>query len=421
MSSNSKQETDKAFGAISKGIGYIARQPRDWKVVAVRNSGHNFFYNLILPYLSIYIVALGASAAQLGLVNSIGHMTAGLFALVSGWLVDRWGVKPVILIGGAFISLAFLIYWLAQDWTVAIIGMSLFWVGFFVSGTSCSTVCGVVLKSEHRATTMNICHSTAAGVGVISPVIGAALVTAFGGVNIEGIRLLFLIGFIGYCPILVFLATQLSSALGGSLDHTSTNIVRDISSVFKLGQNLKRMLIFFGLGNLHLGLILPFTSVFAYEVKGAEQYVLGAMVTGMGLTALVFGIPFGRLADRIGRKRSLYMLTPLSCASNLLLILAPSPSFLIAAGVMQGFYFIMMSLTVAMTIELVPKGQTGRYMGVTSFVMCFVTAVTALLGGAIWEFFGPVPLFLSAIAIDLFVRIPLLVGIPETLRRARGE
>ena len=33
---------------------------------------------------------------------------------------------------------------------------------------------------------------------------------------------------------------------------------------------------------------------------------MGYMVTGFALTPLVFGIPFGRLADRIGRKKVIY-------------------------------------------------------------------------------------------------------------------
>ena len=54
-------------------------------------------------------------------------------------------------------------------------------------------------------------------------------------------------------------------------------------------------------------MVLPFTQVFAHEMKGAEQYVLGVMVTGSALTPLVLGIPLGRLADRVGRKKVLYV------------------------------------------------------------------------------------------------------------------
>jgi len=37
------------------------------------------------------------------------------------------------------------------------------------------------------------------------------------------------------------------------------------------------------------------------------------------------------------------------------------------------------------------------------------------LGGVIWDNIGPQYLFLAVIGLDLFIRIPLLIGMPETL------
>ena len=92
--------------------------------------------------------------------------------------------------------------------------------------------------------------------------------------------------------------------------------------------------------NLPLGMVFPFFQVFAHEFKGADQYILGYMVTGFALTPLVFGIPFGRLSDKIGRKKVIYLIAPLFLVSNLILIWAPGPGFLIASGILQGFYFL---------------------------------------------------------------------------------
>ena len=115
------------------------------------------------------------------------------------------------------------------------------------------------------------------------------------------------------------------------------NPLDGLSQVFQQGQNLKRWLVISTLNFVPMGMVLPFSQVFAHEVKGADQYVLGAMVTGMALTSLVLGIPIGRLADKIGRKKVLYFAIPFVYASSLMLIWAPSPGFLIGAGVLQGF------------------------------------------------------------------------------------
>jgi hypothetical protein len=45
-----------------------------------------------------------------------------------------------------------------------------------------------------------------------------------------------------------------------------------------------------------------------------------------------------------------------------------------------------------------------------------LTASLALVSGVVWDKLGPYHVFLSFIAIDLLVNVPLLVGMPETLR-----
>ncbi|MBA7485563.1 hypothetical protein ES707_21111 [subsurface metagenome] len=195
---------------------------------------------------------------------------------------------------------------------------------------------------------------------------------------------------------------------------------RDLSQVFKQGRNLKRWLVITSIGSMPWFMLLPFTYPFAHEVKGAEQYVLGAMVTGAALAPLVLGIPIGRLADKIGRKKVLYLTIPLVWASSLMLIWAPTPGFLIAAGVLQGFIYICAVIQGAMTFELVPPEQMGRWMGIVRFFRLLFAAGAVYLAGVIWDNIGPQYLFLAVIGLDLFIRIPLLIGMPETLGLGAG-
>ena len=76
------------------------------------------------------------------------------------------------------------------------------------------------------------------------------------------------------------------------------------------------------------------------------------MATATVVAQLVFGIPMGRLADKIGRKRIIYSLTPLWYASNLFLAFSPSPVALVLSAVLLAFYSISSGATSAMTLEL---------------------------------------------------------------------
>jgi MFS family permease len=415
------QVAKKTVGAISRGIGFFARQDRDWKVSMVRTSVGLFFYRMVLPYMSVYVRELGATGTQLGIVNSVGMSVAALAGPLTGWLIDRVGVKRIYLTGILMLAVSYLVYALAGGWAIIIVAMLGYWLGFGVSGHCCTVICGNSLANEDRATGMSLCETFAAGVlGITAPLLGAMLVTTFGGINVEGIRPLFFICLGGVVFTFFLVLTQLSNRKWGSLRESGLGFFRDISQVFKQGRNLKRWLVIASIGNLPWFMLIPYVQPFAYEVKGADQYILGAMVTAFAITPLVLGIPIGRLADKIGRKKVLYLIIPLVWAFSFLLIWAPSSGFLVVAGVLQGFIYMAAVVTGAMTFELVPAEQMGRWMGVVRFCGWLLGAGGVYLGGVIWDHIGPQYVFLAVIGLDLFIRIPLLMGMPETLDSRLG-
>ena len=402
--------------AITNAADFLRRQQRDWYVTVTRSSLERFVYQMVVPYLSIYTIALGASATQLGLVNSLGMGIAGLLSLLSGWFIDRIGIKKIYLIGITMLAISYLTYGLATNWTIIIIAMMAYWLGFTNSVHSCATVCANSLANQDRATGMSLCETFAAGfLGMAGPMMGALMVTEFGGVNVRGIRPLFFIGLAVTVVTFILIYTQLSDRNWTNQNVARASLFKDFSQVFKEGRNLKRWLIISSVTSLPLGMVLPFCQVFAHDFKGADQYILGYMVTGFALTPLVFGIPFGRLADKIGRKKVIYLIAPLFWVSNLTLIWAPGPGFLIAAGILQGFYFVSITVTGAMTFELVPAEQMGRWLGIIRFFRLLLSAGSAYAAGVIWDNLGPQYVFLTVIGLDLFIRIPLLMGMPETL------
>ena len=104
-----------------------------------------------------------------------------------------------------------------------------------------------------------------------------------------------------------------------------------------------------------------------------------------------------------------------------MLVLAPSSLFLIVAGILQGFFFIYLTVAGAMNVELVPPEHMGRWLGVMRFFRLLLAAGVAYLAGAIWDHVGPQYVFLIAIGLDACIRIPLLIGMPETLELSIGE
>jgi MFS family permease len=376
-------------------------------------------YNIVAPYLSLYTISLGASATQLGIVNSVGMAAAGLVAPFVGWIIDRHGVRRVYLIGIVLLAASYAIYGAARSWPIAVLAMVVYWLGKGFSGQSCSTICGNSIRNEDRATAMSLCETLAAGVlGMLAPLIGAALVIGFGGVDAGGTRPLFFVslaGTVGTFFLIYFLLPNLRWSSGTS----SLGLLRDLRIVLKSGTKLRRWLIIDAIGFLPMGMVIPFAQPFAHELKGASELVLGLMITAFALTPLILGLPIGRIADRIGRKPVLYATISLSWLSSVALILAPNSTVLVLSGVLLGFFTISSVTAGAMAYELVPKEHMGRWLGLSRLVRMLFVAAAAYFAGWMWDQIGPQYVFLTVIALDILIRMPLLMTMPETLHLAK--
>jgi len=159
----------------------------------------------------------------------------------------------------------------------------------------------------------------------------------------------------------------------------------------------------------------PFMPLFAHEEKFANEFVLGAIATGMSVLPILISIPLGRLADRYGRKKLLFVMAPAVYLGYILLIFAKGNTMLVLSGIFFGFASINMAIASAMTAEIMPKGQMGRWIGIVSLIRGLFSIPAPILGGLIWDHVGPQYVFMAAIAIVLFLRLPLLASVRETL------
>ena len=62
-----------------------------------------------------------------------------------------------------------------------------------------------------------------------------------------------------------------------------------------------------------------------------------------------------------------------------------------------------------------PPEQMGRWVGINRFFKMVLSAIMALSAGVIWDRIGPQYIFILFVGIDLLIRMPLLISIPETL------
>jgi MFS family permease len=397
----------------SKGVDFIRRQHRAFKVNIARNLVSKFSIGLTQQYQSIYVSALGANAVELGLVSSVGGIANTLFMLPVGWLADRYGIRKTLMWGLGVMFLSFLTFGLAQNWQIGGLAMALFTMGFSFMMVVCPMICGNTLRNEERVTGMQLCDTVTALPRLVAPVVAAYLITRFGGMNAGGIRPLFWISAVGILGALAIVYLYLNNPIEPS--RKGGSILHGFRRVFKEGTMVTRWLIYTMISTvpMYLAFYIPY---YAKEIKGADPYVIGLMDSAYWASSVFLALPVGILADRYGRKKLVAILTPIYCLALVLLVVAPNDLVLILAGALNGFFMLGAITQAAIGLELVPREILGSWTGLNSLSRGLVNIAAPMIGGLLWASLGPEYVFYFLIATQV-VKLGILWTIPSSVTR----
>ena len=187
--------------------------------------------------------------------------------------------------------------------------------------------------------------------------------------------------------------------------------------LFSETKHVKSWVVYTSLVGMPIYLSGIYWTLFAAQVKGADQYVIGQMTMAMWVIPIAFSFPMGKLADVIGRKRAIYLLMPLLLVSMFMLIYARSSAELIMSTFLLGTIMLISVFQTAMTTEMVPPQLLGTWLSVLAIFDGVVGLVIApAIGGLIWDVFSPIHVIFLMIGTTI-AAIPLFLFMPETLRK----
>jgi len=146
------------------------------------------------------------------------------------------------------------------------------------------------------------------------------------------------------------------------------------------------------------------------EEFSMDAVTLGWIPMAFLLSAAVFLVPFGRLADIHGRKRIFGYGIAILTLSTILAVASTSPAMLIFARAVQGIGSAMIFGTgLAILTSVFPQNERGRVLGVNIAVVYLGLSTGPILGGLLTQYLGwrsiflvILPLSLSALFLTLF-------------------
>lgn len=146
-----------------------------------------------------------------------------------------------------------------------------------------------------------------------------------------------------------------------------------------------------------------------------DAVLLGWIATSYLLSAAVFMVPFGKLADIYGMKKVFFIGIAIFSLSSLIAFFAPTSAILIVSRVLQGFGSAMIFGTgTAILVNVFPSEERGKVLGINAAFVYLGLSLGPFLGGLLTHYFGWRSLFLINVPLGL---IPLALG----LWKLKGE
>ena len=395
---------------------FLDRQSHNYRLMLVRTAGAHSLMNLTANYDSIYTSGLGADPVALGSMSSAGSFVNMLISLPSGWASDMYNLKHVMGVGMAIQILTIGLYAFAGDWWWILLAMTISPLTDALMFRSQTVMISDGLRDEDRASGFGLRIALARAVGLAVPIPAALLVQHFGGLTVEGIRPLYFMRLVGMVALYLYIYLRLKDVPPRPRSE-GASLLRDFREVMRGGRGLKAWIGVGCLGSFVWGMIDPFVYLYAAEVKGADAVTLGALVTVSTVASILFAVPLNRIADRRGRKTAIFLIRPALYLWMLLVVLAPGPQWLIVAWVFRGISDSSNAFD-TLGLELVPAGKRGRWLGITSTFGSVFRIPAPIIGGLLYKGASPSLIFLVPLALDLSLRLPLIVfKVPETLRK----
>ncbi len=276
--------------------------------------------SIVYPYFSLYILALGGTSTEIGLINSLG-IIAGMFLYpVGGYIADRSGRVRLIGYATLFYTATHLFFVFAGNWQAIALGQFLGQLMLFYM-PAMNALEADSLPPGVRGRGFAMMMAVPGAVRIVAPYLGGWIIAWFGGGGlsedqalVQAVRLCWGIatvtGFFVAFIRLRYLRETISkeeAGEGGGLRNIPKMLkgsyVSILESVKWMSRSLKIIVLIEMVAALFVAMSAPFWVVYANEVVGLTPYQWGLVMLVSGAVGISMAFPMGSLVDRLGPKR----------------------------------------------------------------------------------------------------------------------
>jgi MFS family permease len=329
----------------------------------------NFARSMVFPYASLFILALGGDAAQIGFIAFLGQL-AGLFILpVAGHISDYTDRVRLIVVAGFLSSLFLLITVFAPSWQVIALSALLSGAVVFQFPAYAALIADS-LSPESRGRGIGLLNTISSSLAIFAPYIAGVVIDRYSA-NL-GMRLLYAAMVVIYLAATFIQIRYLKETAAVRRDVLrAPALLNGLSLAYRgipglvrqMSRSLKALTIVIMLTFMASAMTGSFWVVYATERIGLSAADWGLILLVEAVVRLVLFLPAGLLVDRWGRTISLVVALVISTlASPLFILLHGFTAILLVRVVLSAAMVLSIPACMALMADLVPRAIRGQVM-----------------------------------------------------------
>lgn len=352
-----------------------------------------WFYFLPVYYTEVY----NASPVQISAIYAVWLAIAALGSAPAGVLADAYGRKRLIVLSSLISAVAIFLFAASDNLIVAAIALPISGLGssFF---RVANTLVAESSETGRRGRAFGTYSMLASIAAAISPILGGLTISN------QGYLLLFMVGgsltLIAAMVRALFLKETLPISERRSL--SLHNLSDSLSAIRLMLHNriLYALILVYSMYNILADQNSFITPLYAKQVLGFDPVTMGVLFSALLAVVAVSKLPFGRLSDRIGRRKTIiiswigeisvvyvFVFAPRSIPAVAILGIA----FWMLFGVMDG---PALNAWVAESSD--PKSR-GLSMGMFYSITLLPTVPALLLSGYLFSIIPQLPFYANSV------------------------
>jgi len=361
----------------------------------------NFAGAIPSTYYSLYILGLGGTPSIIGIVDFVSFLALALVQFPGGYLADKHGRRSLIVTFTFGIALSNLIFAFAPSWHFIMIAVTVSNLSLIYQ-PALAAILADSIPPEKRGIGFSLGMFVNNIASILSPGVAAFLFTQFG--LIPAMRVAYLIVLCFYFAA-ALLRIKLTETLENRDNGTSlASAIKDYPKAAKQGLSvwkaLPRSMFFLFLSNALASFIFAMTFsymlVYATEILHISEFNWALLMIWFTASMILLALPSGKLTDKIGRKKPLFVSWIFLGAYPLLFMWGNLPILYVAFLFFGASNALFAASYQALEADLVPRELRGKEVGCSQFITYILMAVGGLAGGFFYEYVSPMlPFMLS--------------------------